>query len=187
MRRRTVHVAFGAVALVFAAGAIQAGIELWHKRETNAAVALARPDQPPAAAPAARLAQANALSHAGRDDDALRLYNTLIPRARAGPVADLVNDPIAQAAVYNLGNMFLRRGRALADTDTFGAQAMVELGKQRYRDLLRANPGDWDARYNLERALWLAPEMQDMFGEENTMPKETVRIRVPGLPPGDLP
>jgi hypothetical protein len=30
---------------------------------------------------------------------------------------------------------------------------LVELAKQRYRDLLRAEPQDWDARYNLERAL----------------------------------
>jgi len=179
MRRRTVHLAFGALAMVFAAGALQAGFQLWRDRAANAAVAAARPDQPPATVPAARLAQANALSHAGRDDDALRLYNTLIPRGQP--------DAIGQAALYNLGNMFLRRGRALQATDAFGAQAMVELGKQRYRDLLRANPGDWDARYNLERALWLAPEIQDMFGEEADMPKETVRIRVPGFPPGDLP
>jgi mxaK protein len=183
MKRRVVHLAFAAVTAVLVAGALQAGAEWWRARVDNAAIAAAghatSAGQPPADLPAARLAQANVLSRAGRDDDALRLYNTLIPRGQP--------DAIAQAALYNLGNMFLRRGRELGGTDAFQAQAMVELGKQRYRDLLRANPDDWDARYNLERALWLAPELQDMFGEENTMPKETVRVRVPGLPPGDLP
>ena len=75
-----------------------------------------------------------------------------------------------------------------ANLNPFQAQALVELAKQRYRDLLRADPGDWDARYNLERALWLAPEAQDVFGAEtDDMPKELLRIKVPGLPPGDLP
>ena len=35
---------------------------------------------------------------------------------------------------------------------------MIELAKQNYRQVLHEDPDDWDARYNLERALWLAPE-----------------------------
>jgi mxaK protein len=40
------------------------------------------------------------------------------------------------------------------------ALPLIELAKQSYRGSLRLNPEDWDARYNLERALWLAPEVE---------------------------
>lgn len=37
----------------------------------------------------------------------------------------------------------------------------VAPGKQQYREALRRDPGHWPSRYNLERALWLAPELPD--------------------------
>src|SRR5690606_41486529 len=39
---------------------------------------------------------------------------------------------------------------------------MIELAKQSYRTLLRERPSEWDARYNLELALRLAPELESM-------------------------
>ncbi len=38
---------------------------------------------------------------------------------------------------------------------------LVELAKQSYRTVLRRDPQRWDARYNLERALWMAPELDE--------------------------
>ncbi|MFS8979145.1 tetratricopeptide repeat protein [Cupriavidus necator] len=180
MRRRTVHLAFAAAALAFGALAADQALQLRKATRINQAVASANADAVPSDVPEARLAQANALAHAGRYDAALEAYNSLIQR---GPTS-----AVGQAALFNLGNMLLRQGRETAANDAFQAQALVELAKQRYRDLLRANPDDWDARYNLERALRLAPEVQDVFGAEtDDMPKERLRIKVPGLPPGDLP
>ncbi|MDR3380515.1 MxaK protein [Cupriavidus basilensis] len=181
MRRRTIHLAFAVAAVAFGALAAAQAIQLRKAARINQAVASAKANASAAAdVPEARLAQAGALAEAGQHDAALAVYNSLIQRGRT--------DALGQAALFNLGNMFLRNARETAANDAFQAQALVELAKQRYRDLLRADPGDWDARYNLERALWLAPEAQDVFGAEtDDMPKELLRIKVPGLPPGDLP
>lgn len=184
MRRRTVHLLFATAALAFGALAAGEALQLRQAIRVSQAVASANANANANAAasdvPEARLAQANALARSGRHDDALEAYNSLIQRGRT--------DAVGQAALFNLGNMFLRQAREADATDAFRAQALVELAKQRYRDLLRANPDDWDARYNLERALRLAPEVQDVFGAEtDDMPKERLRIKVPGLPPGDLP
>jgi mxaK protein len=43
---------------------------------------------------------------------------------------------------------------------------LVELAKRNYRLLLRETPADWDARYNLERALWLAPESAQEIADD---------------------
>lgn len=179
MRRRTVHLAFAVAALGFGALAGYEASRLYETVRVNRAIAVAASGTYAGDVPQARLAQANTLSRTGRQDAALAVYNGLIVRDRT--------DAAGQAALFNLGNMLLRASRALEASDAFQAQAMVELAKQRYRELLRVNPEDWDARYNLERALWMAPEAQEMFGAETDVPKLVQRIRVPGLPPGDLP
>lgn len=61
------------------------------------------------------------------------------------------------------------------------------MAKQRLRDALRADPNDWDARYNLERALRAAPEEQDTTVEETATPVERRNVMLRGLVPGDLP
>ena len=45
---------------------------------------------------------------------------------------------------------------------------LLELAKQGYRDVLRDDPQQWDARYNLERALRLAPEAEE--GDDGAAP-----------------
>ena len=49
-------------------------------------------------------------------------------------------------------------------------------------DLLRAAPHDWDARYNLERALALAPEVEQppVVDNEPPTPKERAASTLPG-------
>jgi mxaK protein len=63
---------------------------------------------------------------------------------------------------------------------------MLETAKARYRELLRLEPGNWDARYNLERALRLAPEAQDTADDINDV-KEQHNINVRGAAPEELP
>ena len=65
--------------------------------------------------------------------------------------------------------------------------AMLELAKQRYRDLLRLRPGDWDARYNLERALRLAPEDSEVGSAAHAGPTEQRRIKLQGSRDVELP
>jgi len=62
----------------------------------------------------------------------------------------------------------------------------AELAKQAYRDVLRAEPHDWDARFNLERALRLLPDAEDESAEGTPERSEravtTMRNTTLGLP-----
>ncbi len=64
---------------------------------------------------------------------------------------------------------------------------MVELAKQRYRDLLSEVPDHWPARYNLARALQLAPEGAERNDDERIDPVKSVNVIVPGFEKKDLP
>lgn len=183
MKRRTVHLVFGAIAVCCLAVALERGLRLRQTTALNAQIAQAAtmPPGPQAGAAQPRaprelqLARATALAQAGAHDAALKAYAGLI---QAGE-----RDAVAQQALYNLGNMYLRQGMA----QEAGALPLFELGKQRLRDLLRTAPDDWDARYNLERALRLAPEEQEAFSAEQQQAHEKRRVRVPGFVAGDLP
>lgn len=64
-------------------------------------------------------------------------------------------------ASYNLANLQLRQAMQLVRGDPL-LLPQVELAKRQYRDVLAADPMHWDARYNLERALWLVPEIETL-------------------------
>ena len=184
MKRRTVHLVFGVLSLCCVGVALERGLRLRQTVSLNteiARIAAAPVGKDAATAPLSaprelQLAQALALSKAGAHDAALKGYASLI---QAGE-----RDPVARQALFNLGNMYLRQGLAQGTAE---ALPLVELAKQRYRDLLRATPGDWDARYNLERALRLAPEEQEAVAEEDNVPVERRRVMLRGMDPGDLP
>jgi mxaK protein len=98
-------------------------------------------------------------------------------------------DPrLAAAAHFNSGNLHLREALALqADGKLAQNPQPVELAKRHFRLALRAQPGLWPARYNLERALWLAPELEP--DEPPEAPREkaersatTMRASTLGLP-----
>lgn len=98
--------------------------------------------------------QAHAAALAGRAQEALALYQAA------------ARDPrVAAAAHYNSGNIHLREALELASANLLGQRPQAaELAKQRFRDALRAEPhglAGWPARYNLERALRLAPEVDE--------------------------
>lgn len=189
MRRITVHLVFGLLALGCTATAAVQALRLRQAQLLNDAIAAVQAPggrvtaQPPPqdAAPAVRLARAGALAHAGAHDAAFKTYLGLI---RPGD-----NDALGRQAQFNLGNMYLRQGVALVEGGGQPAAALpfAELAKQRYRDLLRQTPGDWQARYNLERALRLAPEEQEELAEESNVPVERRRVALRGMEPGDLP
>jgi mxaK protein len=102
-------------------------------------------------APAVLFARAHRAAMAGRTQEALALYQAAARNAR-----------VASAAHYNSGNLHLREALALArDGELVQRPQSAELAKQRFRDALRADPSMWAAKYNLERALRLAPEGED--------------------------
>lgn len=70
-----------------------------------------------------------------------------------------VQGPLKAPAQYNGANILLRQAMDTAKTDGgLRAVPIFELAKESYRGVLREAPAYWDAKYNLERALRLAPE-----------------------------
>ena len=184
MRRRAWHLAFGAAALACAAVVAASGLRLAGIERTNRAIAAAQASvgsgasaMPDDAAREVRLARALALARTGDHDAAFKAYTALIQ-----PEAP---DAVGRQALYNLANMHLRQ--ASNGQGSAPAITMVELAKQRYRDLLRVAPDDWDARYNLERAVRLAPEEELPVAEDENGPLANRRVRLPDVTPLELP
>ena len=125
-------------------------------------------------------AQAYFLAARGDDQRALDLYKRLQDEG----------GPLARAARYNAGNIHLRQALVLSQSPggaAFGAMLTpTELAKQAYREVLRAEPHDWDARFNLERALRLLPDAEDASAEGTPEHSEraatTMRNVTLGLP-----
>ncbi|MBQ0942045.1 MxaK protein [Ideonella sp. 4Y16] len=156
-RTRTRRLAPWALLLLAAALLAQAA---WQARQRQAlrqvvqaelaapVVASAASAVPAGAAPAQRFARAQRLAADGQLDPALGLYRALQDDPLLGP-----------AARFNGANALMRQAVALRDGgQADAAYPMVELAKEGYRELLRRDPGDDAARYNLERALRLNPE-----------------------------
>ncbi len=98
----------------------------------------------------ARFAQAWHLARGGDLQRSLAIYQE---------IATTQASPLAGAARYNMGNLFFGEAlRARKQEDEHAALPYLELAKQANRDTLRAEPGRYEARYNLERALRLLPE-----------------------------
>jgi mxaK protein len=165
---------------VLAALAAYDGWRLQRLKALNEAVAAGRPP-PPAAddGPELRFAHAWAQAASGAADGAINAYGAL----QSG------SGEIARAARYNAANLLIRQALALRERQQPGqALALVELAKEHYRDVLRANPDDWHARYNLERAQRLVPDPAEAEEEPPETRRNaeraatTMRGYSPGLP-----
>lgn len=158
MRRRTVHASFLATAAVCGAVTIGYGVQLSHAYRVNDAIAHSKFSS--STVPQARLAAAISLAHGGKFRAAVQAYKALLDAP----------DEIRLPALYNLGNLNMREALKNGQGEAQRALPLIELAKQSYRDDLRVNPADWDARYNLERALWIAPEYDDPILQRNQAP-----------------
>lgn len=175
--RRWLH---GALALLTAGSVVAFGWHAWQWREARAANDRLVRAASAAAVPAGaeeQLAWASAVAGRGRFDAAVKVLRDLAQRR-----ADL-----RPTALYNLGTLYLEQAQRRAGPQG-EALPLVELGKQPLRELLRLRPDDWAARYQLERALRLAPEADEVARDEAApdIPKErtmstgpAVRIELP--------
>ncbi len=156
------------------------GWRLAQTRALNERIAAGRvPEaEQPGSRPEVRFAAAWAQAASGATDAALARYGTLHG-----------DDPLGRAARYNSANLLLRQAARLRDGAQPGqALALVELAKEQYREVLRVDPADWNARYNLERAQRLVPDPD----EEEEAPADvkrnaeraatTMRGYSPGMP-----
>lgn len=194
----------GLAALALAAGID--GVQLLRQQRWNAAiVAATAASDMPAAAPAAGASEAASAASAGATtwDDAtvaavpelaFALAHVLAARGMTDAALQrygrLVADPaVGVAARFNSANLLLRQGMALRAGEQPGqALALIELAKERYRELLRQDPEHWPARYNLERAQRLVPDPEPGDEEPGVAPRAaeraatTMRAYSPGLP-----
>jgi mxaK protein len=114
--------------------------------------------------------RADDLEEAGRLDDPRGAFAVALALQRKGEFEAALHaygamratdDALKSALRYNLANLYLRRALELGDAagaDVTGP--LIELAKQQYREVLRMDEG-WDARYNLELALSVQPDVDE--------------------------
>ena len=180
MRRRIAHALFGAATC---AALALAGVDLrrlLQAERIDAAIARAgAPERADASVPEARFAQARALAASAAFEPAVTAHKALV---REAPPR------LRRLAQYDLGNLYLREAVRHGPADAAQQMPLVELAKQSYRDLLRDDPGDWDARYNLELALRLSPEAEEESADDAEPSVNKQRVSTTqGLPRGALP
>ena len=188
MKRRTVHSGFIAITLGLGVLATNYWLEMSAGRAisrsiTEIPIALSANDtsfqsHQALRYPETRLALANAHSERGSFEAAEAAFNGLI--------RDKSSAAMVRAAQFNLANAYLRQGLR-DDLEANQRGPMLELAKQRYRDLLRLYPDDWDVRYNLELTLRLAPENDKALAADKIKPIKSVRVIVPDFKLKDLP
>jgi mxaK protein len=173
---------FALLALTVIAALVDATI-LWRASQVNALIASGQPIADAAGQPPElRFAQAHALAQAqaasGARESALNRYRALQGDARLGP-----------AARFNSANLLVRQAIEVRASPQPGqAIALLELAKEYYRDVLREDPAQWDARYNLERAQRLLPDPDEEDAGPQTQERNreravtTMRGYSPGLP-----
>lgn len=78
--------------------------------------------------------------------------------------------------LFNLANLYLAQAVELERAEEFqSAMSLVELAKQNYREILARDPGHWDARYNLSRALEMLPDVPAVDYENERNPERSPR------------
>ena len=156
-----------ALLVIVAAAAVDAWqlvrIQRWNRAIADGSIVEARGPLPAEA----RFAQAYFLEQRGQHQDALARYQELERNARRD---------LAEAGKYNSANVYLRWALELREQEGAPpAMPLLELAKRTYRDLLRATPEHWEARYNLERALRLAAETEETEVSEGPPPLNSER------------
>jgi mxaK protein len=179
MRRARGHLIFGAFTVALSLLTGGEILRLRHAREVDASIERGGPSAPtaPPGMIEGRLTRAVALSKEDYDG-ALAAYKAIVQSGR---------EDLRGIALYDIGNLHFKQAMQVGLTDEEHSLPFIELAKQSYRDELRRDPGDWDARYNLERALRLAPEEDEEFEDTGPpAPKEQERSTIAD-PRMDLP
>lgn len=119
-----------------------------------------------------QFARAYALAHEQDFKAAVKAYAAI----EAPPKSSLKFD-----IKFNLANLYFREALRLRDAGHDDlAMPLIELAKENYKEILRAENTYWDAKYNLELALIMAPDTDpvDPTGERNPerSPRATTMI-----------
>ncbi len=180
-KRRT-RIVLGLLVLLLAVAAFDAARtsrqQRWNEAINDAITTSAPVADAKAAPPEWQFAQAYAQAASGATEEALKRY-----RALQG------DSPLGQAARYNSANLLMRQALEVrAGAQPGQAIPLIELAKEIYREVLRDDPGFWDARYNLERAQRLLPDPDEAEAAPPESKRDaeravtTMRGYSPGLP-----
>ncbi|MDQ3773513.1 MAG: MxaK protein [Pseudomonadota bacterium] len=130
------------------------------------------------APPEVMFARAHWLMQKNRGDEAIDLFNRLEGKG----------DPEFRARLrYNLGNLYLTRAIALTEQSEYErAFTLTALAKDLYREALRLDSWDWDAKYNLEVAMRLVPDLPQAETDEPDQQRRQQGLwsSIPGFPRG---
>lgn len=177
-RRQGIHLAWTLLVLLGAAAARDAWQVAQAERLNAQIVAGSLPPEDAQSPVELRFAHAYALAASGASEAALNRYGALHG-----------DTPVGQAARYNGANLLMRQGIAMrAGAQPGQALALIELAKESYREVLRHDPEDWAARYNLERAQRLVADPEEVDDEPPEARRSaeraatTMRGYSPGLP-----
>lgn len=131
------------------------------------------------APPEVRLGRAFYLARTGQEQEAEDLLDYLATHGEY---------EVRRLAYFNLGNLRLREALAKLEAGAPDqATPLVDMAKSSYREALVLNPDFWDAKYNLELAMRLLPEMDRVSNGEDELPPEAQKkiwTGVPGFPRG---
>ena len=163
--RQRLRASWGLLAVLAAAAAWQ-GWQWRAKAQDNAAIKTGVTARPmPRARIELHFAHASSLAERGQHEAAVDAYRLL-----------QADSALGQAARYNAANHLLLQALALRDSPSPGqALPFIELAKATYREVLRTDPGHWDARYNLERAQRLQPDPQESDQTPQEPPQDAER------------
>lgn len=130
------------------------------------------------ASPEVRLAKAIYLVKQHRPEDALATLSAILEQG----------DARLQAKIrYNLGNLYLSQAIVQVDAARLDeARTSVTLAKQVYKQAMQRDSQFWDAKYNLETAMRLLPDLDriNIEDENSQQPKNPLWTTVPGFPRG---
>lgn len=136
------------IAIVSLLAAGRVGLTLWQTNKVNEFISNPAGSEVVPEHLKAQFAKAFNEVEQGKSPAALERLTTVV----------VTKDPALEAAAYfNRGNIQLREARKLASNDN-GRVALIGLAKQDYRTALLIDSSLWDARFNLELALRMAPE-----------------------------
>jgi mxaK protein len=128
--------------------------------------------------PETRLARAVYFSKKHQYQDALATLSVILSQGDIGLQAKIR---------YNLGNVYLAQAIGQVDAAHIDeARTLVNFAKQAYRQALALDSRFWDAKYNLEVAMRLLPELDriNIEDESTQQPKNPLWTTVPGFPRG---
>ncbi|PHS25870.1 MAG: MxaK protein [Methylophaga sp.] len=151
---KLLRLAYGLLLLIVALSlfaVVSSGLALWQAKKVNHFIENVKQYRQPLSHPKALFAQAYYDVENSQSQKGLALLTKVV-----------TDDGLAlkTAAYYNRGNIHLHQAQSMADDDR-QRLSFVELAKQDYRMVLLLSPQQQHARFNLELALRMVPELPD--------------------------